>query len=212
MQLTLDEAESGESESLPGAEPGPDRFRYRFHNKPDAPTREAVRASEWDRKRSIQSIVAEEGKLPSHHAIRILLGVREVLQSGTSGHCRDLSMESVMVDRDGKITMANDNREERSRWETTDVQALGGLFYGMLTGKPPGRLAAGEESAASLSPRLRTILERSLSRDPRNRYATVEDFFRDVEREERVQFYQTLLIPLVLVGLLTLLYLLQNNH
>jgi serine/threonine protein kinase len=121
-------------------------------------------------------------------------------------------MESVMVDRDGKITMANDNREERSRWETTDVQALGGLFYGMLTGKPPGRLAAGEESAASLSPRLRTILERSLSRDPRNRYATVEDFFRDVEREERVQFYQTLLIPLVLVGLLTLLYLLQNNH
>src|SRR5580700_6117957 len=83
----------------------------------------------------------------------------------------------------------------------SDLYSMGVIFYEMLTGKlpfsGPSPLAAMNDrllnhpvpprvADPSISPQLQEIIYRALERDPKNRYATAQEFAYDLEHQDQV--------------------------
>ena len=224
MLLSVEETESGDSHGAPDAEPSPVRFD-RFHRDLDV-TRlhqpgiatlldevhgHNYRVPESMGRRTLRQVLEEEGALPSEHAIRIFLATWEALHRVNSfgGERPIISAEQILVDSDGAIKIIDNGTGQRSNREGTEVQALGSLLREMLTGKPPSNSTTHEEVDSLLPLRLREVIDRALSSDPKKQYSTARDLLRDVKREERAQFCKAMMILVVLFGFTLLLYMVQ---
>jgi len=158
--------------------------------------------------RTLASIIAENGTLPDDHARRIILGVCDALRAAPKSglRCGDLRPEWIIVDSEGRIRFSESN----SRFDSTEnidyVAALTALFCEMVIGRVPCSASDYSELYARLSPRLREIIQRSVSLDPSKRYAGLDDFVHALRREERIEFYQAFTIGVVLFAVWFVLY------
>lgn len=227
MLLTVEETESGDSHDAPAdTEPGPIRLDH-FHcdldvarlNQPSiAILPDAIRGQGRDvpelmGRRTLRQVLEAEGALPSEHAIRIFLATcdapKRVHRFGSER--RNISAEHILVDSDGAIEIINNGTGQPSDHEGTEIEALGGLLYEMLTGKPQSNRTTHEEVSSVVPQRLREVIERALSSDPKRQYATATDLVGDVKREERAQFCKAMMILVVLFGFTLLLYVVQSK-
>jgi hypothetical protein len=116
------------------------------------------------------------------------------LQSIVAGTANLSSREviRIMLETCGALQLDR-SRGDRPRSEAADLEALGLLFDEMLT-----------QASSPGSPGLRHIVDRALGRESQNRYATLRDLVRDLERENRANIFKTLL-PIMLWGMTLLL-------
>ena len=219
MLPTVEETESGDSHEMPDMETGPVRFDYvhfdRDVARPNQPRISTLPGElrhdlQESTRRTLREVLDEVGTLPSDHAIRIFLATCHAMHRvcGIEDKCRNLSTEHILVGSDGAIEIVNRGARQPSN-DQGEVLAMGGLLFEMLTGKHPSNgITQGEVSSLAPS-RLRQIIDRALGRDPKNPYATAKDLVRDIKREERAQFCKAILIPIVLFGVILLLYITQ---
>jgi hypothetical protein len=162
----------------------------------------------YHEERSLQSVLEQEGKLPAYEAIRVLLNICKALHS--SGHKGEhpcgLTPETVFFsDSDGSVRVSSGSTALAIQSETACVRNLATILWQMVTGQRPSQRLESGYVPAKLS-RLRTIVSRALSTDPQNRYLTLQEFVKDVEREEKVQFRRSLMIPAILLAATLLLW------
>lgn len=161
--------------------------------------------SSYSSERSLQTILEQEGRFSVYEAVRALLSICRTLTS--SGHCGDhvcgLTAENVFFsDSDGSIRISNGNAAYPIQSESACIRSLGEILWQMATGHAKLKFSY---IPCKLSG-LRNIVVRALSSDPEDQYLTLQEFVKDLKREQSVQVSRSLMFLFVLLGATLLLW------
>ena len=235
---------------------------------PDGDHSRMYMVMEWVEGKLLREVLREQQPFPVERAVRIAVGVCEVLQYIHSHGVvhRDLKPDNIILDVEDNVKLIDfgiagisglrrltfgklsntigtpdyispEQVKGRRGDARSDVYALGVMLYEMLTGRAPfpeenplsamnARLrrdpAPPTQFNCAITPQLERVVLRALERDPDRRYASAEEFARDlhypeqaielgnrnIEREQKAwitiaaSYCAMLLIPTIILALL----------